>query len=98
MVNRDKMRRMMLGLLAMMLIASLGLAVMAFAMPATAAAKAPPIQPNLICYGFVCFWWDSCAALDPQAPYYCCDNYCEHPVGGGFCQTGGYCCGQQTCP
>lgn len=47
----------------------------------TVVAAAPVLAqelptPNMQCYGHVCWFAASCAALDPNSPFYHCTEYC----------------------
>lgn len=96
MVRHGKMQRVTLSTLGVMLVVSLVLAVMAFATPAPASAGGPGHQPRMICYGWVCEPFNPCIILD-QKTHHCCNNLCEHPVGGLYCATGWFCCTENTC-
>lgn len=37
---------------------------------------AGPSQPDIECWGFVCFEADSCLFYDPLNPYYACTEWC----------------------
>ena len=93
MAKRARMQRVVLGVLAIMLVSSLVLAVMAFVMPATASAQ---IKRRVICSGWACEEYNPCIIID-QKTHHCCANLCEHPVGGLYCATGWFCCTENTC-
>lgn len=97
MAKSDKMQRVVLGMLTVMLATSLALAVMAFAVPGAASAAPPPPQPDMECFGFYCQPDEWCAAW-AQVPFECCDDLCNHPVYGWYCRTGWWCCSYQDCP
>ncbi len=82
MTKCGKMQRVMLGTLAMMMVVSLVLAVMAFAAPAPASAAGP--QPLWECHGYVCFAHLSCVA-HPDGVYWFCTEYCEGHGGQWRC-------------
>ena len=75
-----KHTKIVMGVLAVMLVASLALAVMAFAAPAPV-RTGPPQPLGWDCYGYVCFYnTDRC----PSTPdnFYWCMEWCVSVPGG----------------
>lgn len=85
--------KIVMGVLAVILVASLALAVMAFVAPDP--VRAGPPQPlGWACYGRVCWeWWPGC--YDPGnigKPHLVCTNWCESVPGGQWS-----CLGDEFC-
>ena len=81
MVKRDRMQRMVLGALVVMLVASFALAVIAFVAPPPVRAG-PPQPMGWECWGAAC-WCpeDSCSLYSPLEPCYHCTNWCRSVPG-----------------
>lgn len=93
MTKRDKIQKVMLGTLAVMMVVSLVLAVMAFATPAPVSAGGPGFQPRWACYGYVCFAHVACVA-HPDGVFWFCTQWCQghggqwRCFGSSGCQSG----------
>jgi len=85
MAKCGKMQRVMLGTLAVMMVVSLVLAVMAFATPAPVSAGGPGFQPRWACYGYVCFQAESCWLPPLYKTHYFCTNWCQGHGGQWRC-------------
>lgn len=83
MTKRDKIQKVMLGTLAVMMVVSLVLAVMAFATPAPVSAGGPGFQPEWECYGYVCWESEWCGILD--ATHWFCTEWCKGHGGQWVC-------------